>query len=373
MVTEGFRFNLVLGGGGLRGLAHVGALQELAARGWEPEEIVGSSIGALVAAAWAFGYTLGELESIALSIRRRDVFAIAHTDMAFKRMRSPALYRSDPLENLVRGLFGESTFRDLPKRVIVGCVEINSGMQMFWGLPGLDQVRVADAVYASCALPGFFPPREIDGRFWVDGALVDNLPVRLAGSRGRDAVVAVDVGASDVLRADTQDAGFAALFARASEIVFEQAKEWHLGAWTKPPMLLVQPRVEHVPMFSFDHTRELIAEGRRATASAMDLAADAVRQARGGIFPRRKVQLHVLRERCIGCGTCVAVAPPGYFHMDGEGKAIAREDPCVWSPMDGGFIRHCPTYAITVRPVPEPSAAAASTGGASRGTAPVRA
>lgn len=363
------RFALVLGGGGLRGLAHVGALQELDARGWEPAEVIGSSIGALVAAAWAFGYTLGELESIARSIKRRDVFRIAHTDMAFKRMHSPALYRTDPLDHLVRGLFGEATFADLPRRLMVGSVEINSGMQIFWGLPGLTHARVADAVFASCALPGFFPPRQIDGRWWVDGALVDNLPVRLAASRGHEAVVAVDVGASDVLRADVQDAGFAALFARASEVVFEQAKEWHLGAWHKPPMLLVQPRVEHVPMFSFDHTRELIAEGRRATAAAMDEGADAVCHAKGGIYPRRRVKLGVLKERCIGCGSCVAMAPAGYFRMDGD-KAIAREDPVTFSPMDGAFVRHCPAWAITVQTLP---AAAASTGDGSRDTAPVRA
>ena len=178
-MSDDLRFALVLGGGGIRGLAHVGALQELAARGLEPAEVIGSSIGALVGAAWAFGYSLPELEAIALSMRRRDIFAIAHTDMAFKRMHAPALYHAEPLTNLVTGLFGDATFADLPRRLIVGSVEINSGMQMYWGLPGLTHVRVADAVYASCALPGFFPPREIDGRFYVDGALVDNLPVRL--------------------------------------------------------------------------------------------------------------------------------------------------------------------------------------------------
>ena len=361
------RFALVLGGGGMRGLAHVGALQELAARGMEPVEVIGSSIGGLIAAAWAFGYSDAELEGFALSMRRKDIFTIAHTDMALKRLRSPALYHAEPLTHLVNGLFGDATFADLPRRLIVGSVEINSGMQMYWGLHGLTHVRVADAVYASCALPGFFPPREIDGRFYVDGALVDNLPVRLAGSRGHDAVVAVDVGASSVLRADQQETGFAGLFARATEIVFEHTKELHLAAWQRPPLVLVQPRVEHVPMFSFDHTRDLLGEGRRATAAALDATGEAIRTAKGGIFPRRRVQLAVLRERCIGCGACVALAPAGYFRLDDEGKAIAREDPCIWSPMDGGFIRHCPTYAITVRPVAAPST---STDDASRGIAP---
>jgi NTE family protein len=367
-MTMDRRFALVLGGGGLRGLSHVGALQEIEARGWEPSEVIGCSIGALVAATWASGFSSSEMESIARSLRRRDIFQLAHSDMAFKRMRAPSLYRSGQLQNLVYGLLGDITFQELPRRLIISAVEINSGMLVYFGLPGLDHVKVADAVIASCSLPGFFPPREIDGRFWVDGALVDNLPVHLAASRGMELVVAVDVGPGNALRADVQESGFANVYARASEIVFQQAMEHHLAQWTSPAMLLVQPRVEHVPMFSFDHTREMIIEGRRAMSVAIDEAGDAVRTAPRGIFPKRLMQLGVLRERCIGCGACVSLAPPGTFRMDAEGKAVARPEPLAWSAVDGGYVRHCPTYAITAHPVAP--VAAASTGGASTGTAP---
>ena len=365
---------LVLGGGGLRGLAHVGALRALEERGMVPGEIVGSSIGALIGATWAAGFTVRELEAIALSLQRRDVFAIARADMAFKRMRSPALYKAEPLEELITSVLGDLTFKDLPRRLIVAAVEINSGMQIFWGLPGLEHVRVSDAVFASCALPGFFPPREIDGRHWVDAAVVDNLPVRLAAARGHDAIVAVDVGAINVLRTDAHAEGFAAVSARALEIVMRQAMEWHLSGWTGPPLLLVQPRVEHVPMFSFEHTRELISEGYRATIQALDQGGAALATAPGGIFPRRRLRLGVERDRCIGCGACVALAPQGYFTLDGDGKARARQEPVEWSPMDGGFIRHCPTYAITAHPVEQPAPgparppAPSAIGGGSRGT-----
>lgn len=366
-MSAGWRFALVLGGGGMRGIAHVGALRALEERDWIPADIIGTSIGALVAAAWATGFTIRELEEIALDIKRRDIFAIAHRDMALKRMRSPALYRTAPLEELVRGLVGDATFRELPRRLLVSSVDINSGTQVFWGLPGLQDERVADAVIASCALPGFFAPREIAGRYFVDGAMVDNLPARLGAARGADAVVAVDVGSTSVLRADTQEQGFAAVSARASEIVFTQVTECHLEHWTRPPLLLVQPRVEHMPMFSFGHSRELMDEGHRATRVALAQAGDAVRAATGGVFPRRRVQVRVIRERCIGCGACVGFAPD-VFRMDQSGKAVGPEAPVEWSPIDGGFIRHCPTYAITARPAPQ--AAGASTAGESRGTAP---
>jgi NTE family protein len=370
-VKDAWRFALVLGGGGMKGLAHVGALRALLERGWEPEVTVGTSIGALIGAAWASGFSITEIESLALSMKRHDIFAVAGADMAFRRLRIPGLYRSEPLEMLLRGLLGETTFADLPRRLVVASTDINSGTVLYWGLPGLTGVPVADAVFASCALPGFFPPRDLGGRFLVDGALVDNLPVSVAAAQGVAGVVAVDVGSSSVLRAEVQDDGFAAIFARASEIVFQQVLEARLVHWTGPAMLLVQPRVEHVPMFSFSHTRELIDEGYRATAAALDQAEHEVRTARGGIFPRRAVELRVARERCIGCGTCVALAPPGTFRMDATGKALPPEEPQLWSPVSGDFLRHCPTYAISARPVHP--AADDPTAGGSRGTAPASA
>ena len=367
VTLPGWRFALVLGGGGMKGLAHVGVLRALEERGWTPDVVVGNSIGALIGAAWAVDFTIAELEALALSMTRRDVFAIARGEMAARRLRAAGLYKTEPLEMLLRGFLGDTTFDDLPRRLVVASVDINSGMVTYWGLPGLRNVPVADAVFASCALPGFFAPREIDSRFLVDGALADNLPVTLAAAQDVDGVIAVDVGSSSVLRAEVQESGFAAVFARASEIVFHQLLEARLAHWTRPAMLLIQPRVEHVPMLSFAHNRELIDEGYRAAVAALDQAGDEVRHSGAGIFPRRLVEVGVDRERCIGCGACVALAPPGMFRMDASGKAVGPSTPQEWSPISGGFIRHCPTYAITAHPAR--AAAGGSTGGGSTGTA----
>ena len=202
----------------MKGLAHIGVIQALTERGLVPTRIVGSSVGALVGAAWSAGRSIPELRDIAVNLRRRDVFAVAHTDMAFKRMRSPALFRREPLDALIHGLVGDITFQELQQPLVVNTVDINSGMQVFWGLEGLDEVAVTDAVFASCALPGYLPPREIRGRFYVDGATVDNLPVGTARILGADLILAVDVSASNAFREDVQEEGFAAVFARATEI-----------------------------------------------------------------------------------------------------------------------------------------------------------
>ena len=342
-------FTLVLGGGGMKGLAHVGVLQALVERGHRPTRIIGSSVGALVGAAWAGGVGIAKLREIALSLRRKDVFAVAHADMALKRMRSPALFKREPLAHLIARTVGDLTFQQLDPPVIINTVDLNSGMQVFWGLPGLDDIRVADAVFASCALPGYFPPHEIGGRFFVDGAVVSNVPFVASRALGPELIIAVDVSASSVLTADAQDEGFAGVFARATEILMQTLLEQRVKTWTTPPVYYIQPRVEHVTMFSFDHLREEVEEGYRATAAALDRD-DWPQPGDVGLFPKRRVVVRVERERCIGCGACLVHGPQGMFVLDAERKAVVTQPDQEWSPMDGGYIRHCPTYAIIARP-----------------------
>jgi NTE family protein len=349
-VNSATRFSLVLGGGGMKGLAHVGVFQALAERGLVPSCVIGSSVGALIGAAWAAGHDPDALRELAVNLRRRDIFVVAHADMAFKRMRSPALFRREPLDALLHRLVGDLTFADLERPLIVNTVDLNSGMQLFWGLEGLEDTRVADAVFASCALPGYLPPREIRGHHCVDGATVDNLPVATARTLGVELVIAVDVSASSAFRAETEDEGFAAIFSRATEIAIQSTLELRLANWTTPPIYFMHPRVEHISPFSFDHLRELVEEGYREAVAALSRPDEWPRPGEEGVYPRRRVSVRVERDRCIGCGACLVQAPPGMFVLDAQGRAVVTTPDQIWSPIDGGFIRHCPTYAISARP-----------------------
>jgi NTE family protein len=341
-------FTLVLSGGGLKGLAHIGVLRALEERGLVPSLVVGTSMGSLVAAAWATGMPIGEMTERGLRVKRRDIFQVAHVDMALKRMQSPAVYRREPLDNLIQSLAGDRTFEDLDRPLLVNTVELNSGAQVLWGLPGLRKVRVADAVFASCALPGILPPREIQGRHYVDGAVIENLPVQIAAMQRTSVVLAVDVGGSGALRAEVQEAGFAATYLRGYEIVMQTLMETRLREWRHPTLVLVHPRVEHMSLFAFGHNRELIDEGYRATAGVLDSLGD---QMEGGIYPKKRVEVRVDRSRCIGCGMCV-MHSPAVFRMADDQRAEVIASVQTWSPLDGAYVRNCPTYAISVRLAP---------------------
>src|SRR2546428_356930 len=215
----------------MKGLAHIGVLPAFTERGLTPSCIIGSSVGALVGAAWSAGHSPEALHEIAVNLRRRDIFVVAHADMAFKRMRSPALFRREPLDGLLDRLVGDLTFEQLQRPLIVNTVDINSGMQVFWGAEGLEDVRVADALFASCALPGYLPPREIRGRYYVDGATVDNLPSATARTLGVDLVVAGDGSASGAPPEGTPGGGVAAGFSRAPRSALQAAPAARLGGW----------------------------------------------------------------------------------------------------------------------------------------------
>jgi NTE family protein len=348
------QFTLVLGGGGLKGLAHIGVLRALEERGMTPGAVIGCSMGALIAAAWARGLSIRELEDRALGVVRKDIFRIAHLDMALKRMLAPAIYRPDPLDHLIQSVVGEITFRELPRRLIVNTVDLNTGQQVLWGLPGLDHASVADAVFASCALPGILPPRNVAGRICIDGAVIENLPVRAALTQGRHPILAVDVGGTRVERQAVERKGFVTVYSRGLEIVMQTLASTYMRDWTGPPVVLVRPRVERVSMFAFHRTAFLIAEGYRALNETLDLLAQPLPELPPGVHPQREVLVKVIRERCVGCGACAARAPK-VFVMGQDGIATVKSERQWWSPAGDTLLGICPVQAITaeqVRPPP---------------------
>jgi NTE family protein len=342
--SVGRRIALVLGGGGLKGFAHIGVLRALEERGIVPDVYAGTSIGALIAAAYLGGGVIDDLQTRAESLRKRDLFRINHLGMLLERMRSPSIYLEEPLRALCAGAIPDVTFAALPKRLLVNTVDLDRGARVVWGLPGLEDVSVREAVYASCALPGFFPPGRVADRTCIDGGVVDNLPVSIA-SQFADLVIAVDVGSSDQSRRDAASAGFAGIYMRAATMMMHALQQFPLGHWHGPPMVLIRPRVDDAAWLSFTDTAANIAEGYRSATRALDRF-ESYWDHPNCVYPRRRVQIDVNRDLCTGCGTCVSLAP-AVMAMDGMGKAYARTHIVDWSPAEGGFVHECPTAAIS--------------------------
>jgi NTE family protein len=335
---------LVLGGGGLKGFAHIGVLRALEERGIEPEVLAGTSIGALISAAKAGGMSIGEMGERARNLKRKDLFRLNRIAMVLERTRAPSIYQSAPLRDLCASVLRDVTFEELNTRLLVNTVDLQRGSPVVWGLPGLRDVSVIDAVYASCALPGFYPPGDVGGRTCVDGGVVDNLPTGVA-SQGMDAVIAVDTGSSYLVKKeDIARHGFTAIYMRAATTMMHALQLHPLERWAGPPMILIRPRVNHIGWFSFSHARDLIEAGYNAAVEALENY-EACFAEDGGIFPRRQIRISVDRGKCIGCTLCVALAPD-VMAMDETGKAYPRLPVVDWSPADGDFVHHCPTYAI---------------------------
>jgi NTE family protein len=344
-LITGKRIALVLGGGGMKGFAHIGVLRALHEAGVRPSCYAGTSIGGLLAAAYAGGMPLDEMERRALSLRRRDLFRINHVGMLFERMRSPSLYIDEPLRNLCASAVPNMTFEELGVPLLINTVDVERGTQVVWGLPGLRNVRIDEAVYASCALPGFFPPGRVDGRLCIDGGTIDNLPVSVV-ARDADAIIAVDVGSSDLSHnTDAVAQGFAATYMRAATVMMHALQLSPLREWTGPPMFLLRPRLGHVGWLSFSHTADVIAEGYRAASEALTQLPECL-GASSGVYPRAAYRLSVDRNLCTGCGFCAAIAPDE-MALDAQGKAYPRSEIVNWCSADGEFVRQCPTEAIS--------------------------
>jgi NTE family protein len=335
---------LVLGGGGLKGFAHIGVFRALEELGIEPTVVAGTSIGALIGAAYTRGMSVSEMTDRARALKRRDLFRLNRMGMLLERQHSPAIYLEEPLRNIVKSIASEKRFDQLKRTLLVNTVDIQRGSQVVWGLPGLRDVSIAQAVYASCALPGFYPPGVVGGRSCVDGGVLDNLPVSIAG-REMDAVIAVDTGSSDLEpENDIATAGFASIYVRAATTMMHALQLAPFATWTRPPMILIRPKVNHIGWFSFSHTDELLEAGYTAAMEACKHYEECITWGIG-VFPRRPMQITVDREKCIGCTLCTALAPE-IMAMDSHHKAYPLTPVVEWSPADGDFVHHCPTYAI---------------------------
>ena len=178
---------LVLGSGAARGFAHIGVMRALQAHGIAPDIIVGTSMGALVGGCYATNQ-LDSLEDWARSLTRRRI--ISYLDV---RIGGSGIIGGTRLAHRLEEAMGDTAIEDLPIRFTAIATEIGTGHEVW-----LTRGSLVLALRASYALPGIFAPVHLGGRWLVDGALVNPVPVSAARALGARVVIAINMDADKI-------------------------------------------------------------------------------------------------------------------------------------------------------------------------------
>jgi NTE family protein len=171
---------IALGGGGSRGMAHIGVLRRLEHEGFRICALAGTSAGGIIATLYAAGYTPDEMEARFALIDQTKLFGLATRE-------GPSILGLSRAASILEEFLGERTFADLKLPCAVTAVDIKSMREVV-----LKEGRVVDAILATIAIPAIFPPRQVGEALLVDGGVMDPVPVAVARSLAPDLpVVAV--------------------------------------------------------------------------------------------------------------------------------------------------------------------------------------
>ena len=292
---------LALGGGAARGFAHIGVMRTLLARGIVPDVIVGTSIGAVVGGCYA-AKELDTLETWSRGLTVRSILSYLDINLS-----GSGLIRGNHLASRLEASLHEKRIDDLAIRFAAIATEFNTGHEIW-----LTRGRLAEALRASYALPGIFPPVRIGGRWLVDGALVNPVPVSAARALGARLVIAVNLNAdifgrgtiiSDHGSDETDNipdapptAGLRGVFTgklsfrqffgtrsrpgiptvmvEAFNVMQDRITRARLAG--DPPDVLISPRLGHIGWFDFHRAAEAIDIGAETMEKAIDGVSEAI-------------------------------------------------------------------------------------------------
>lgn len=277
------RIALALGSGGLKGMAHIGVLRALEEAEIRPTLYAGSSAGALVAAAAAHGFALAELESIADRLQRTPVFQIDYASLLRHGLRAPALYRSERLLGLCDELFGDTTFRELRTPLVVSTVDVETASPLWWGLTGLPDASIADAVYASCAMPGLLPPGRVSNRLCIDGGVLDPLALGAVAPLA-DLVIAVVLDSGSSPPPGRALGGAPSLWWHAQSMVMRDLSRHTIEQWDGPPLVVIRLDLRKVHSLRGGNPRQVIRAGYEGACKVLSQW-EALATKPGGVRP----------------------------------------------------------------------------------------
>ncbi len=283
---------LALGGGMARGFAHIGVLKVLNKHNIFPSIIAGTSIGAVVGGCYLSG-KLDKFEQWALSLNRLKI--LSYLDF---RVRSAGLVGGKRLKKTLSEHFDGLEFKDLPHKFICIATDLATGHEV-WIRDGL----LMDAMTASFALPGVFPPVRLKERNLVDGALVNPCPISPCQALGARMTIAIDLNTDLIGKSAKPGTNYQTITGfdvfNSKDVPLEQQKKFKASALSRrlfrreshnpslfgvmvsglgivqdrltrsrlagePPDIHIKPSIGHIGLLEFERAEELIKQGEEA-------------------------------------------------------------------------------------------------------------
>ncbi|MCP1726809.1 NTE family protein [Natronospira proteinivora] len=308
------KIGLALGSGSARGWSHIGVIRALEKQGIRPDIVAGTSIGALVGGAYRVD-RLDTLEEWVRGLERMDILRLLDYGLS-----GGGFMRGEKLMDAIGQRVKDVNIEDLPAPFAAVATDLNSGREIW-----LNQGSLLDAVRASIALPGLFAPVQQEGRWLMDGGLVNPVPVSLCRAMGADVVIAVNLNGdimgrnfdnraipgnqpseqdvdkltteekdpgSDVMsrivghlksglrvrvdrlissaarKQETSEPGLFDVLAGSVNVVQDRITRSRMAG--DPPDILITPRLAHIRLMEFDRASEAILGGEKAVERARE-------------------------------------------------------------------------------------------------------
>jgi len=266
------KLGIALGGGGAKGLAHIGVLEVLEEHDIKPHFVAGTSIGSIIGGIYALDGTAKNLKEKAINMIDSEEFKDFGLDEFYKDSENilerfkqevfekfyigrllfkKAHIKTEAAKKMFHNLFGDKTFNDCKIAFTCNALDIQSGDEVVFKKGSL-----LEAVWSSCAIPGIFPPFTKDDCILVDGGVIDNIPVRPVMDLGAGIVLASYLGNQPQFKGHP-DTGFQ-ISRRAQSFI-----RYHLDQKILEPVdLAIRPEVHDFHWADFAAVEELVKAGR---------------------------------------------------------------------------------------------------------------
>ncbi|MEA1939491.1 MAG: patatin-like phospholipase family protein [Candidatus Caldatribacteriota bacterium] len=281
MAIEKLKVGLVLGGGGARGLAHIGVLKVLERENIPIDFIVGTSMGAILGASYALERDINKIEKITNKYSKLNKFSI---DLTFSKqnkkervfflrkmsnflkrgyilnleLRKRYLNDGEDMKTIIQELIDNKFFKDTKIPFTAVAADLVKGEKVV-----LNKGKLSDAILASSSIPGMFPPVTLDKKILVDGGVVSVVPVDVAYSLGATFVIAVNV--SQGIKRKLEFGNAVDILFRSDLITSTELRKLQLSFAD----IVINPKVGHIHWSNFSKPEKCIKEGEIAAENVI--------------------------------------------------------------------------------------------------------